>query len=139
MRWYLYTDRSVYVLSYDALIGQKDTAMRNPTYSLEQFKATVGRIELQTERGVQLKKALEVDMPCGCRCKVLPDKYSTLYVEIFPQYDENRPIPCNQFDVSFNLHKEIYSISVNSYAVAEDYITISHFMWHIERIMRSIA
>ena len=28
MRWSLYTDRSVYVLSYDALIGQKDTDMK---------------------------------------------------------------------------------------------------------------
>ena len=31
MRWYLYTDRSVYVLSYDALIGRKDTDMSRYT------------------------------------------------------------------------------------------------------------
>ena len=107
--------------------------------TLSEFKAEVVRLELQTTRGVQLKKELELDMPCGLSYKVLPDNYSTLCVDIFPQYDENRPIPCNQFQISFNWRKDIMDISINPRANGDDYITISNFVHHIERIMRSMA
>jgi len=35
MRWYLYTDRSVYVLSYDAHYDRKDTDMDKMTHNLD--------------------------------------------------------------------------------------------------------
>ena len=109
------------------------------SHSLEQFKGICGRIELQSERGLQLKSQLEVDCPCSLRFKVVGDKYSTLWVDIFPAYDEDRPTPSNQFEVSFDLHKDIYKIDINPHAISDDYIIISSFIHHIERIMRSIA
>jgi hypothetical protein len=107
--------------------------------TLNEFKAEVARLELQTSRGLQLKKELEVDMPCGLRFKVLPDNYATLCLDIFPVYNEDRPIPCNQFEVELNWRKDIMNISINPHANGEDYIHISNFIHHIERIMRSVA
>jgi hypothetical protein len=138
MRWYLYTDRSVYVLSYDALIGRKDTVMAS--LSLFQFRQIEAQLALQTRRAEEFIRELTLNSKCHARYKVCGNNYSIIWVEIYPHnMNEGYINACQQFTLEIDLHTNISKVEFQPNATSDEFLIIAPYVNCAEAVLLGIA